>query len=311
MTNTGDTDQEPSGKRSGSATLPPQAATAPIATKGLVLRRAQVRWYDLLAAAVTLGRDRQLRDRLATLARLAPAESVLDIGCGTGTLALAAKRAVGAAGSVVGIDASSEMIALADAKASRAGADVTFRAAAAERLPFADATFDAVLSTLMLHHLPGPVRRECVREAMRVLRPGGRLLAVDFSAPSTQKKGGLITRMHRHGGVPLDAIVALVRDAGFHVEEMGSVGVSDLRYVLAVKPQDGEPVERTDAALEPRSLPPLPPPRWIVPAIILLVIAAHLVIAQGLIARVAFSAIGLTFAALLVLLVVLHLPRRR
>jgi ubiquinone/menaquinone biosynthesis C-methylase UbiE len=71
------------------------------ATKGLVLRAAQARWYDLLAAALTLGRDRQLRERLAELARLAPGESVLDVGCGTGTLALAAKRAVGTSGTVV------------------------------------------------------------------------------------------------------------------------------------------------------------------------------------------------------------------
>src|SRR5688572_10834402 len=116
-------------------------ATA-IATKGLVIRRAQARWYDALAAVLTLGRDRQLRERLAELARLAPGEHVLDVGCGTGSLAVAAKRAVGAAGGVTGVDASPEMIELATRKAERSGLDVAFRAAAAERLPFADATFD-------------------------------------------------------------------------------------------------------------------------------------------------------------------------
>lgn len=270
-----------------------------------------MRWYDLLASAVTLGRDRQLRERLAKLARLAPGESVLDVGCGTGTLALAAKRAVGAGGVVVGIDASSEMIAMADAKASRAGAGVTFQVAAAEHLPFDDASFDVVLSTLMLHHLPGPVRRECVREAMRVLRHGGRLLAVDFSAPSGRERGGLITRLHRHGGVPLDAIVALLSDAGFRVVEKGSVGVSDLRFVLAEKPQPGESVGATDAAIESRSLPPLSAPSWIVPVIVVLAIAVHLVIATGLVARVTYSAAGLLAAGLLALMVVIHLPRRR
>jgi ubiquinone/menaquinone biosynthesis C-methylase UbiE len=284
--------------------------SAAIATKGRVLRRAQARWYDLLAAALTLGRDRQLRERLAVLARLVPGESVLDVGCGTGTLALAAKRAVGDAGSVVGVDASPDMIALATAKASRSGASVTFRPAAAERLPFADATFDVVLSTLMLHHLPAPLRRECVREALRVLRPRGRMLVVDFAAPSTGR-GGLLTRLHRHGGVPPDAIVALLGDAGFHIAERGSVGVSDLHYVLAEPPGEGESLVRSDVVVESRSLPPLPAPRWIIPAIALVAIAAHLLVAQQLVARVALSAAGVAIAGVLALVLAMHLPRRR
>src|SRR5688572_9953717 len=240
-------------------------ATA-IATKGLVMRRAQARWYDALAAVLTLGRDRQLRERLAELARLAPGEAVLDVGCGTGTLALAAKRRVGAEGTVVGVDASPEMIELATRKAARERADVRFENAAAEGLPFADATFDAVLATLMLHHLPGPVRRECAREAIRVLRPGGRMLAVDFSAPSP-RRGGLLARLHRHGGVSVDKMSVLLRDAGFRLEETGSVGVSDLRYVLATAPRPGEPATANDAVPATQLLPPLPKPRWIVPAI--------------------------------------------
>jgi ubiquinone/menaquinone biosynthesis C-methylase UbiE len=282
----------------------------PIATKGLVLRRAQARWYDLLAAALTLGRDRQLRERFAALARLAPGEPVLDVGCGTGTLALAATRAVGDAGSVVGVGASADMIALATAKASRAGASVSFRSAAAERLPFPDATFDAVLSTLMLHHLPAPLRRECVREALRVLRPGGRMLVVDFAAPSA-RHGGLLSRLHRHGGVPPDAIVALLGGAGFHIVERGSVGMSDLQYVLAEVPRAGESLVRSDAVVGSRSLPALPAPRWIVPAIVVIAIAAHLAVAQRIVGRVARSGVGVATVGLVALGLAMHLPRRR
>jgi ubiquinone/menaquinone biosynthesis C-methylase UbiE len=249
-------------------------ATA-IATKGLVLRRAQARWYDALAAALTLGRDRQLRERLVELARLAPGESVLDVGCGTGSLALAGKRTVGAAGTVTGVDASPEMIAIATRKAAHAGADVAFRTAVAEGLPFADATFDVVLATLMLHHLPAPVRSQCAREARRVVRPGGRMLAVDFSRPSTGHQG-LLGRLHRHGGVSLEKMIVLLRDAGFRIEVTGDVGVSDLRYVLAVAPCAGEaaPVDHEVPSI--RSLPPLPKPRWIVPAIVVVAVGAHL-----------------------------------
>jgi ubiquinone/menaquinone biosynthesis C-methylase UbiE len=274
---------------------------APIATKGLVLRRAQARWYDALAAVLTLGRDRALRERLAGLARLAPGEVVLDVGCGTGSLALAAKRRVGAEGTVVGVDASPEMIDLAARKAARERADVRFETAAAERLPFPEATFDAVLATLMLHHLPAPVRRECAREALRVLKPGGRMLAVDFSRPSP-RKGGLLARLHRHGGVSVDKMVALLRDAGFRIVETGSVGVSDLQYVLATSPVEGaEPDESMPVS---RSLDPLPRPRWVLLVVGAVLVAGHAAMLRGLSSRLALSTLAVAGAVALV--VVLH-----
>ena len=91
-----------------------------LATKGLVMH-STARYYDLLTWLLTLGRERAFRDRLVDLARLAPGESVLDAGCGTGTLAIAAKRRVGPSGAVHGIDASPEMIARARRKAAKAG----------------------------------------------------------------------------------------------------------------------------------------------------------------------------------------------
>jgi ubiquinone/menaquinone biosynthesis C-methylase UbiE len=281
-----------------------------IATKGLVLRRAQARWYDALAAVLTLGRERQLRERLVELARLTPGERVLDVGCGTGSLALAAKRAVGATGSVTGVDASSEMIELATSKASHAGADVAFRPAAAERLPFPDASFDVVLSTLMLHHLPAPLRRECVREALRVLRPGGRMLAVDFSTPSA-KSPGLLARLHRRGGVPLDAIVALLRDAGFRVETTGEVGIVDLQYAIAASPLPGESAARADEAPGTRSLPPMERPRWIVVAVVVAAVALHAAVAGQLGSRVALSAAGVVAAVALLVMFAVHVHGAR
>jgi ubiquinone/menaquinone biosynthesis C-methylase UbiE len=73
------------------------------------------------------------------------------------------------------------MIARARKKTLKARVEVVFETAVAESLPFPQATFDAVLSTAMLHHLPDQeARRQCIHEIRRVLRPGGRLLAVDF-----------------------------------------------------------------------------------------------------------------------------------
>lgn len=141
------------------------------ATSGIVLHAA--RFYDFLAWAVMLGREGAFRKKVIDLVRLKPGESVLDVGCGTGTLAIAAKRRVGSTGRVYGVDASPEMIARAGEKTRKAGLDIEFKNEVIETLAFPDAQFDAVLSTLMLHHLPRRLREDGTREIRRVLKPGG------------------------------------------------------------------------------------------------------------------------------------------
>jgi ubiquinone/menaquinone biosynthesis C-methylase UbiE len=202
--------------------------------KSLVMHSA-ARYYDALVWVLTLGRERALRARLADLARLESGDAVLDVGCGTGTLAILAKRRVGATGTVHGIDAAPEMVARAREKAARTGADVSFQVARAEALPFPDARFDVVLSTLMLHHLPRKARQECAREIGRVLKPGGRVLAVDFG-PTPRGKKSLIGHFHRHGHVDLRDIVAVLGDAGLGVVASGAVGIRNLHFALATAP---------------------------------------------------------------------------
>src|SRR6185369_6374996 len=137
-------------------------------------RNGVVHWaaqYDLLVKLATLGREGWMRERMLDLSRVGRDESVLDVGCGTGTLAIAAKRRVGDAGKVDGIDASPEMIERARKKAKRAHSGAVFRVALAESLPFDTASFDVVLSTVMLHHLRRDVRARAVQEMRRVLKP--------------------------------------------------------------------------------------------------------------------------------------------
>src|SRR5262245_48370070 len=118
------------------------------ATTGLVIHWAAR--YDWLAWLVTHGRERRLRERLLDLADVGARMTVLDVGCGTGTLAIAAARRVGPEGAVTGIDASPAMVARAQWKASRARSAAAFDVATAESLPFDDGHADRVLCTLML-----------------------------------------------------------------------------------------------------------------------------------------------------------------
>jgi ubiquinone/menaquinone biosynthesis C-methylase UbiE len=215
--------------------------TAP-GTHGLVLHWAAR--YDLLAWLLTHGRERELREAITGLAELQTGNDVLDIGCGTGTLAIAAARHVGTTGAVTGIDASPSMIARANRKAGRGDARATFQVAVAEHLPFPDRRFDVVFSTLMLHHLPGKTRQQCAGEIKRVLKIGGRVVAVDFGRA---KRRGFLAHFHRHGHVEVEDIVKLFVDAGLTPIRTGPLGMNDLNFVVAETPGRGN-LDRADGA---------------------------------------------------------------
>lgn len=192
--------------------------TAPKATKGLVMNGG---WrYDLMAwffdTVWFRGQLRALRQQTLALARLEPGEALLDVGCGTGTLALEAARRIGRTGRVAGIDPSGVQIARAQAKATRTRLPGNFQTGVIEQLPFPDQSFDVVLSTLMMHHLPKPLKQQGLAEIARVLKPGGRLVIADFIRK--QDRVGRATRFHA-GGSSLSELVSLITEAGLsHVD---------------------------------------------------------------------------------------------
>jgi ubiquinone/menaquinone biosynthesis C-methylase UbiE len=169
--------------------------------------------YDPLVRL--LGGD-AVRARLLHQAALAPRVRILDIGCGTGTLAAMIKRQHPDV-HVVGLDPDPKALARAARKAARARAAIQFDRGFADALPYADASFDRVLSSFMFHHLPSDARPNTLREVVRVLAPGGSFHMVDFAHHHSRR--GAMSRMlhsrHRLDENSEGRVLALMRQAGF------------------------------------------------------------------------------------------------
>lgn len=151
-------------------------------TKGQTIRWAHL--YDPIVRLALLGQDKALRKMTIKMAQIKPGDRVLDAGCGTGDLTIAAKVRAGSTGKVFGIDAAPEMVEASLSKAAMASLDIEFRVGLIESLPFPNDYFDVVLSSLMMHHLPDDLKHKGLAEIYRVLKPGGHLIVVDMNRPT-------------------------------------------------------------------------------------------------------------------------------
>ena len=137
-------------------------------------------FYDILGCFLMFGKGKAMREATLELAQIKLGDSVLDVGCGTGDLTLAAKAHTGPAGKVIGIDGSPEMINVAQRRAAKANVKVVFQVGLIEEITFPDQTFDVVLSSLMMHHLTDNLKSQGIAEVYRVLKPNGRFMIVDL-----------------------------------------------------------------------------------------------------------------------------------
>ena len=141
---------------------------------------ALTRFYDPVVALTT--REQAFKQRLLEHARIKDGESVLDLACGTGTLAIEIKQRRSKA-KVSGVDGDRAILARARVKARDAGVKIDFQRGVSNELPYDARTFDVVVSTLFFHHLTDEAKADTAEEIRRVLRLGGRVVIADWGRP--------------------------------------------------------------------------------------------------------------------------------
>ncbi len=137
--------------------------------------------YDPVVALTT--RERTFKRELLRELNPQPGDRILDLGCGTGTLALMIKRSQPQV-EVDGLDADPVMLARAQRKSAEAGLPMSFQTGMAQNLPYEDGAFDAVVSSLFFHHLEREQKIAAFNEIHRVLAPGGLVRIADWGRPS-------------------------------------------------------------------------------------------------------------------------------
>ncbi len=185
------------------------------------------RFYDTFMHLTTRGSA--VKDELVRRANLHNGEHALDLGCGTGTLSIALAVAYRDA-SVTGLDADLEALALAHKKARTQGVLVNLEQGLAQHLPFEASTFHIVVSSLFFHQLDRAGKRRALLEALRVTKPGGRLLIADWGRPKSVAS--------RLSFLPVQILdrIATTRDnvAGLLPDFVREAGFSDVREVQAI-----------------------------------------------------------------------------
>jgi len=167
--------------------------------------------YDRANTVMSAGVHHLWRRKAVRWSGAKEGDAVLDCATGTGDLAIAFKKAVGS-GRVVGTDFTPEMIALARQKSR----DITFDVADVTNLPFEDDSFDIASISFGIRNVGDPARG--IAEMVRVVRPGGRVIVLEFGQPSNRLASLLYDSYRRHFLPRLGGAVTGERDAYEYLE---------------------------------------------------------------------------------------------
>lgn len=140
--------------------------------------------YDLMNSLMSLGMDKRWRRLAVQKVGAKPGMHILDVCCGTGQLSMELGQAVGQEGSVTGLDFSPKMLEVAEKSLFQASSrsNIRFIQGNAMELPFRDHSFDGVTVGWGLRNLPD--LRQGLREMVRIVKPGGRVVSLDMAKPS-------------------------------------------------------------------------------------------------------------------------------
>lgn len=138
--------------------------------------------YDRINGILSLGVHNAWRKKAVLISGAKPGDRVLDCATGTGDLAIEFKNTVGHEGYVLGTDFCKEMIEHAPAKADKKKLVVEFEVADAMNLPYEENSFDVASIAFGIRNVDNPL--ECLREMARVVKPGGRVVVLEFGQPT-------------------------------------------------------------------------------------------------------------------------------
>jgi demethylmenaquinone methyltransferase/2-methoxy-6-polyprenyl-1,4-benzoquinol methylase len=201
--------------------------------------------YDWAVKLMTGGRLDKIKDQIAEM--IEPGDRVLDIGCGTGTLAV---RCLNKGAYVTGLDSSEFM--LQQSKKNAAAANVDDRLTLVQdsvtqlRKHFQDESFDVVTSTMALGEFPREYLEYIMQDCKRILRPGGRLIIADEvwperPIPRLLYQAGMVILwipqflLLRRALFPISDLRGIIRAGGFEVQRVVSSAASSFQLVFAEK----------------------------------------------------------------------------
>lgn len=193
-------------------------------------------FYDPITELIGFGQS--FKERVIRLLELRNGESLIDIGCGTGSLLIPAKLKYPKS-RIVGIDPDQIVLDIASKKISKNNVEVELIKAYGEKIPFESSTFDASVSVLVFHHVPAEIKKQIIKEVYRILKPKGRFLLADFGKPHNLLwkillklaifEEGKYIQDNLSGKIPI-----FLEEVGFKVKEI-STRYRNIQFLLARK----------------------------------------------------------------------------